>query len=174
MSFFSKSPSAKSVLFVCTANITRSPAAEALFRQMVSKISEGWVVSSAGVSAMNGAAPHLNIAYVMRENGIPIYKHKSKPVTRKLLKKFQWVVVMENKHREAILKLDPSMEGRIFIFRELSTDLSNEEADMPDPTGKEGEDYLGLIQTLQTEMPLVVRALQQKAEDIAWQKEKRK
>ncbi len=145
-----------------------------MFRQMVTKINEEWVVGSAGVSAVNGAAPHQNIAYVMNENGIPIYKHRSKPVTKKLLKKFQWIVVMENKHRDAILKLDASIEGRIFVFRELSTDLQREEADMPDPTGKEGDDYLGLIHTLQTEMPTVLRALQQKSEDIAWQQEKQR
>ncbi len=164
--FHSKAPAPRSVLFVCTANVTRSPVAEALFRKAVSAWGERWEAASAGTKASRGAPSNPVISFIMSHRGLPIIHHRSQLVTKRLLHGFQWIVVMESSQRDMILKLDATLEGRIFTFRELAgSDAEN--VNMPDPTGKNEEDFRELFNIFDAEMPLVVKALRNKVDDMA-------
>lgn len=172
MSLFSKFLSKKnyrSVLFVCTANITRSASAEALFRKMTQSMPDKWEAASAGTRALVGSPAHPIISFILQLREISNFKHRSKQLTKVLIDKFQWIVVMETAHKDLVLKLSPDASERTFLFRELSGAEQLSNYNMPDPTGKDVEDYAELFQILDTELPLVYKKLENKVNDLMWQ-----
>src|SRR5256712_7883900 len=69
----------KSVLFVCTGNICRSPIAEGLFRRMLGNRKD-IEVASAGVHAVRGQPPSLYEVQVCDEDGVDVSGLRSQPV----------------------------------------------------------------------------------------------
>ena len=169
----SKNPPLRSVLFVCTANITRSPTAEALFRKEMTSRGEDWKIASAGVKAAKGMPSHEVISYIMHSRGVPVSNHHSQPVTEKLLHSYYWIIVMETVHKEAILKIIPDLNDRLFTFRELAGNKS-EDFNMPDPTGTDINGFTEFFNIIDKEMPLFVKALLLKVEDALWEYEESK
>ncbi|MCF7811727.1 hypothetical protein K9N50_12145 [bacterium] len=166
--FNRKTTSPRSILFVCTANITRSPVAEAMFRKLAEKSGETWKIASAGVKAVKGASANQVISFIMFQRGLPLYNHSSQPVTKKLLSKYMWIVVMEDKHRKAILKIDENLKDRVFLFRELTADAKLDDYNMPDPTGKDAQDFSQLFDILDKEMPRLYEAMNIRMYDEEW------
>ena len=66
----------KTILFICTGNVCRSPMAEALFRRVVQGRGE-FRVLSAGIGAMNGQPPTPHSARAMQELGVDISAQRS-------------------------------------------------------------------------------------------------
>ena len=161
-----KTQSPRSILFVCTANITRSPVAELMFRYLVEEAGEIWEIDSAGTNSVRGVSPNQIISFIMFQRKMPIQNHRSQPVTRKLLEKFYWIIVMEENHRQEILKIDETTADRVFLFRELSSNKPLENLDMPDPTGKEVDDYQELFDILDDEMPRLFSIMRDKAYEV--------
>lgn len=159
----------QSILFICTANITRSPVAEAMFRRITEEAGEDWEVGSAGVNASNGMMPNQVVAFIMSRRNIPISSHCSRKVTSKLLSQYMWIVVMEEAHKDAILSLNSELKDRVFVFREIANDEILDDYDMPDPTGKEESDYRVLFRILGEEIPKVYQVIQNKAWNLEWQ-----
>ena len=70
----------KSVLFVCTGNICRSPIAEGLFRRLLGNRKD-IEVSSAGIHAVRGQPPSAHAIEVCAEEGVDIRELRSQPLT---------------------------------------------------------------------------------------------
>jgi len=165
--FRRKPPPPRSVLFVCTANVTRSPVAELMFREMAESTGEVWKIASAGIRGARGLPVNQVISFIMSRRGRPIRRHRSQPVNRKLLSQYQWIVVMQEAHRNAILELDGNVDERVFVLRELSCREPLDNADMPDPTGKDVDDYQELFDILDEEMPQLFKVIRDKAYELA-------
>ena len=75
-------------MFVCSGNVDRSPTAEALFREK-----EGFEVKSAGTWA-----------------GAP------KVVSKELMDWADMIFVMEEHHREALIRIDQDAEAKIIVL----------------------------------------------------------
>ncbi|MDP8240651.1 MAG: hypothetical protein P9X24_16300 [Candidatus Hatepunaea meridiana] len=163
--FKKKKPSLRSILFVCTANITRSPTAEYLFREEANKSKEIWEVASAGANTMKGLSANPVISVIMFRRNKSIKNHRSQVVSKKLLLRYHWIIVMEDKHREALLKLDKSIANRIFLFRELTGNNQLESRDMPDPTGKDVDDYRQLFSIFEIEISLLFQIMKDKVNE---------
>lgn len=166
MFFRRKPPSLRSVLFVCTANVTRSPAAAALFADLAAKSGEKWEIASAGIKAGKGFPPNHLITLRMRQRNLSITSHRSQPLTQKLLRRYRWILVMENAQREAILKMDPSASDKVFTLRTFGRDDSDHPTDFPDPTGREHGDYYELFDLLDIEIPRVFKYLRNRLDDM--------
>ncbi len=167
--FFSKNlklPIYRSILFVCTANITRSPSMEALFRNLVIRGTEEWQISSAGVMAHKGSPPHPVISFILSQRGISIAKHRSKPIDKKLISQYYWIIVAEQQHKESLISQFPEVANRIAVLREYTTDLAIKDTDLPDPTGKEVGDYAELFFILDKEIPILNSILESKISDL--------
>src|SRR5437764_10637173 len=74
----------KSVLFVCTGNICRSPIAEGLFRRLLGNRRD-IEVASAGVHAVRGQPPSLYAVQVCEDESVDIRHLRSQPLTSTLI-----------------------------------------------------------------------------------------
>src|SRR6185369_6953246 len=74
----------KTILFVCTGNVCRSPMAEGLFRHAVKGSGEFRVVS-AGVGAIDGQPPSAHAVKALRELQIDIGSQRSRMLTGELV-----------------------------------------------------------------------------------------
>jgi len=107
-----------SILFVCSANRRRSPMAKALFEQALRKrgIMAGWKVDSAGTWAEPNEPATRYGCQAMRERGLDLEGHRSKPTTGELLRQFDLILVMENGQREALQIEFPEAAGRVELL----------------------------------------------------------
>jgi hypothetical protein len=76
----------KTILFVCTGNICRSPMAEGLFRH-ATQARNGLPVISAGVGAMEGQPPSAHAVRALKELGIDISQQRSRMLTPELVER---------------------------------------------------------------------------------------
>lgn len=131
-------------LFVCTGNTCRSPMAEGLFRKLLSErlecredelIDRGFVVASAGLSAVMGAPPSPEGVAILQEKGVDIRSHESQPLTGRLLDQADHIYTMTCGHRDAILAERPDVADRVDV-------LARDGCDIPDPIGAGMDEYL--------------------------------
>lgn len=128
-----------SVLFVCTANMCRSPMAEVLFRDELRQrdLQAGWSVGSAGVAASHGMRATEFTARVVTERGLDLAHHRSRPVDAELLRATDLVLVMEEAHRQTLREQYPRDTGRVHLL----TEMAGEDGDVHDPVGTTIENY---------------------------------
>jgi protein arginine phosphatase len=126
-----------SVLFVCTANICRSPMAVGLFKHMIEGGSDIWRVESAGVYARVGWPAAEYTLQVLERRGIDLSEHRSRLITVDIAENFRLILTMEKNHKEAIQAAFPKLSGRI----KLLTEIVGENRDIVDPIGRSYLEY---------------------------------
>ncbi len=132
----------RSILFVCTGNICRSPFAEGLLRKFVDqKGLKGVDVSSAGLLALPGnSATYLAQQAADVEFGVDLSEHQARPVTEELLKLCDLALVMEKSHEEALLSAFPEAAGKVLLLRHFARHGSRRRG-IADPYGLQYEAY---------------------------------
>src|SRR5437762_2617441 len=130
----------KTILFVCTGNICRSPMAEGLFRHAV-KGRNDFRVMSAGVGALEGQPPSEHAVRALRELGIDISGQRSRMLTGELVLQADYIFGMTHSHVDAVTLLYPQAAEKTFLLREFDETLDNYEADISDPIGGSYEVY---------------------------------
>ena len=95
------------VLYVCTANICRSPSAEALLS--AAGVAQ---VQSAGTAAVHGA-PCCTLAPLLA--GV---EHQSQPLTSELVQWADLVLTAAREHQSTVLSLDPDARAKTFTIRQ--------------------------------------------------------
>lgn len=111
------------VLFVCTANICRSPMAAALFLLRLKQEDpdwKNWRVGSAGTWAIDGEPASRNSQEVVARRGLDISQHRSRMVTAELLEAYDLILTMEPGHKEALQVEFPAVAGRVFLLSEMA------------------------------------------------------
>ena len=94
------------ITFVCTGNTCRSPMAEGIARDMISKRypDSGITVSSAGLAAYNGAPASQHSIDVCREIGIDISAHRSQRLNPEIIQNTDLFAVMTLSHMYCMLQ----------------------------------------------------------------------
>src|SRR6266566_9478929 len=131
----------KTILFVCTGNICRSPMAEGLFRQAI-KGRNDFRVLSAGVGAVDGLPPSEYAVHALKELGIDISRQRSRMLTGELIQQADFIFGMTHSHVDAVTLLYPQAAEKTFLLREFDETLDNYEADISDPIGGSYEIYV--------------------------------
>lgn len=96
------------VLFVCTANICRSPTAEAVFRHKVTQagLAERLLIDSAGTHDYQlGTAPDPRAQSVAARRGYEMSWLRARQATRADLERFDYVLAMDMQNMTALHRL---------------------------------------------------------------------
>jgi glycine hydroxymethyltransferase len=150
----------KSVLFVCTGNICRSPIAEGFFRRLLGNRKDIEVVS-AGVHAVRGQPPSLYAVQVCEEEGADISGQRSQPLTAALVDRATHIFAMTGAHVETIQTLFPQSADKTFLFREFEEPGTTVWRDVPDPIGLGREVYEDCAHIIQNALPSVLAFVEQ-------------
>lgn len=114
------------ILVVCTANICRSPMAEALLARAAERRGATAQVGSAGVRGLDGAPPSDGSVAAMARMGLDISTHRARSCTPALLEQADLVVTMEARHVVDLVGMAPEALGRTFPLRELAVATDGE------------------------------------------------
>lgn len=137
----------KKILFVCTGNTCRSVMAQGLLKNMLREEGIKDVkVSSAGIAALPSFAIYGVLEKVLKEEEIEISNHKPTRVTPQIVKDADLILVMEKRHKEAILEMAPEVKNRVFLLKEFAGEKKN--LDIPDPIGQPEEAYRSRLQEI--------------------------
>jgi protein-tyrosine phosphatase len=105
------------LLVVCTANVARSPLAEAMLRERLG--GEGVGFASAGTRAREGLPAAEGSSDLAAERGLDLSDHRSRAVTAKLVEVADLVLTMSERQRDVCTPLAPGTAGRVFTLREF-------------------------------------------------------
>ncbi len=131
-----------SILFVCTGNTCRSPAAEGFFAKYLAEklghaVDElgrnGYKIVSAGTMGAVGWPATAEAVKACAKRGVDIRGHRSAALSTELIEDADYIYVMTQAHRRMVLGL--SSEGRDERVRLLGDE------DIPDPIGQGQEVY---------------------------------
>jgi protein-tyrosine phosphatase len=119
------------VLFVCTANICRSPMAEALFREQL-RLSEvnGVATSSAGFLKSGNAASE-GAQRAVKQYGVSLRSHLSTQLNDDLLVDQRLIVTMTAQHAIDVVGVVPFMWDRVFVLRDLTRRIALGRPELP-------------------------------------------
>jgi glycine hydroxymethyltransferase len=150
----------KSVLFVCTGNICRSPIAEGLFRRLIGNRKE-IEIASAGVHAVRGQPPSLYAVQVCEDEGVDISALRSQPLTNALVERATHIFAMTGAHLETIHLLFPRGAEKSYLLREFEEPGTTVWRDVPDPIGLGREVYQLCARTIKNALPSVLAFVEQ-------------
>ncbi len=147
------------ILFVCTANICRSPMAEAVFKSRLADLGEGAsavfkTVQSAGVHAdpRGGPVDARAAAALNRHNYSVDKKWRSRRVQPSDLDHFDLILAMEAEHIEAMqAKATPEQAAKMHLLLDFAPGLEGRE--LPDP-------YFGPVQGFDAVLGMIEQAVQ--------------
>jgi RpiB/LacA/LacB family sugar-phosphate isomerase len=124
----------KTILFLCTGNVCRSPMAEGLFRHAVKGRGE-FRVLSAGIGAVDGQPPTPHSVQAMKEIGIDISRQRSHALTAEMVRAADFILGMTHSHTDTVMMLYPQAAEKTFLLREFDETLEPYEKDICDPIG---------------------------------------
>lgn len=108
------------VLFVCFANICRSPTAEGVFRQHVQRagVSDRISVDSAGTATRRiGEAPDPRACRAALERGYDLTRLRARRLRKDDFSEFDYIVVMDIENMRALAPLCPAEHGhKVSLF----------------------------------------------------------
>ncbi len=125
----------KQILFVCTANVCRSPMAEAIFNALAEERGLAWRAESAGVAALVGEDITPNARAALDEVGIYANEHRARQVGEEMLEEADLVLAMGPRHVAALRGRFRDLSERVYALPQYALGAPPEEG-IPDPYGQ--------------------------------------
>ncbi len=126
-----------SVLFVCLGNICRSPAAEAIFQNLINDkgIGNNFLVDSAGTGSWHiGKKADSRMRFAAKQRNINITSI-ARQITEDDFRDFKYILVMDNSNFNDVIELKSRMKGidsaKILKIQDFASIFTEKE--VPDP-----------------------------------------
>ena|SRR5215203_5864765 len=125
----------RQILFVCTANVCRSPMAEAIFNALAEERGLAWRAESAGVAALVDEDITPNARAALDEVGIYANEHRARQVGEEMLEGADLVLGMGPRHVATLRRRFGDLSEGVYALPEYALGASPEEG-IPDPYGQ--------------------------------------
>ncbi len=152
----------KTILFICTGNVCRSPMAERLLRHMLHDRPDVRVLS-AGLGAFDGQPASPPAVEVLREIGIDLSDFTSQMVRPELLREADFILTMTRQQLDTIQMLYPFAAEKTFLLREFEDAEPGESRDIQDPIGGSTALYRQVRDQIRNALLSVIRFVDQTA-----------
>lgn len=144
----------KRILFVCTGNTCRSPLAEGIARKILTESMQHDVeVASAGTDAWDGGAATDEALLVGIERGLDIGAHRSRKLTREIVRDADLILAMSPQHLNAAKRLGG--EKKSFLLSQFAA-RGESDRSIRDPFGGDLEAYRHTADDLQSQVQLAL------------------
>lgn len=161
-----KTPERLNILFVCTGNTCRSPMAAGFLRDRVDKLLRGKIgVRSAGLIAEEEMRASLQCVEVMREGGVDIHQHLSKPLSEDLMKWADVVLVMTRDHLDEVSERFPHRSDKVHLLTVWPETEVEGHDEIDDPHGGDMETYRQIASRIEAEVQRILPHLIQLFEE---------
>ncbi|MBZ0106579.1 MAG: low molecular weight phosphotyrosine protein phosphatase [Sulfuricella denitrificans] len=151
-----------SVLFVCMGNICRSPTAEGVFRDLVTRsgLDKAIHVDSAGTHNYHiGKSPDARASAAAAQRGYDLSALRGRQVSREDFLSFDYILAMDEENLSNLKRICPAGQvHKISLFLEYSRKFS--EREVPDP-------YYGGVQGFEQVLEMVEDAAQGLLDNLA-------
>jgi len=153
------------LVIVCTANRTRSAYFAGYLKHYLAQYRSSALkriqITSAGTKASGGGRVNDVVALIARNHGFSLRQHTSEPLSDRLVKCADLILVMEQEHKDFILEKYPAAKEKVFRLMEYGWQGEEdvETLDVPDPTGKNVDDFKAFIETAHVEADRLVHEL---------------
>jgi protein-tyrosine-phosphatase len=148
------------VLFVCTANVCRSPMAAAIFNVLAEDRGLSFRAESAGTAAIEGRPMASNAVAALEEVGIYPEAHRARQASRTLIDGFELVLTMSLQHAAALRQLYQCPPPGIHTLPAYVFGTPYE-MDIPDPYGHTMTTYRTSVRQLHTYVDRFLDRLEQ-------------
>src|ERR671921_1649042 len=125
----------RQILFVCTANVCRSPMAEAIFNALAEERGLAWRAESVGVAALVGEHITPNARAALDEVGIYANEHRARQVGEEMLEEADLVLGMGPRHVATLRRRFGGLSERVYTLPQYALGAPPEEG-IPDPYGQ--------------------------------------
>lgn len=157
------------ILFVCTANICRSPMAEGVFRTLVQRagLEKAFTIASAGTSNVHaGEPPSPPAIEAAARRGYDISGQRSRTVTKEDIKGADLVLAMDRGHMADLRWMAPrDQPERLQMFTRFGPMPGI--LDVQDPYGGTEQDYERALDLIEAGCKGLLKALIPEAEKQA-------
>jgi protein-tyrosine phosphatase len=123
----------KKILFVCTANICRSPMAAAMFNGLAEDGALPFRAESAGTAALEGRPMTENSLAALEEAGFYPAPHRARRVSEAMIEEAELVLAMTPQHAATLRRLGGEPRRGIHTLPEYATGAAG--VGIPDPYG---------------------------------------
>jgi protein-tyrosine phosphatase len=122
------------ILFVCTGNICRSPLAEGILKDKLSKLSINAFIDSCGFESFHvGDHPDNRALTVAQKRGIDISGHSARLFTNADFDNFDRIYAMDSSHYKRLKKIARNDGDRKKIDFIMNTIYPGQNIPVPDP-----------------------------------------
>jgi len=137
--------------------------AEGLFKKYLKEAGKGDIkVTSAGIMAMDGFVPSEETVKVMKDQGVDVSDIRSTRLTKEIIKNSDLILVMEEMHRDFVLRLVPEAASKTHLLKKFKSDNTRkypEGVDVPDPIGKPIDFYKLSLEIIKDEAKRIAALL---------------
>ncbi len=156
-----KQPDTKLVLFVCTGNSCRSVMAQNLFERMLKEkgLSDKIKTASGGTAVHLKLKPIRGTIKVLGEEGINVKKYRSRKLNPDILHQSDLIIVMEKKHRQALIEKNPVLDRKIYLINQFLPEGNFH--DLPDPIRKPLAFYQKTREDIKKTLPNILKKVQE-------------
>ena len=142
------------VVFVCTANLSRSPMAEAMCRDELQEWDE-FFVTSCGTKSVPGFLPTPEALTVLQTHGFSTEGLVTERLSSTMIDRAEFIFVMGDVHLKSIQQRYPKAAGKTFLITDFAEDDHDRGLDVPDPHEKPLAAYLEVYDLLSHLIPRV-------------------